>query len=56
MKDLSIIQEYTICAVNEKGKFPALSTEKAVCFVTAGILELRLEKCRTAKLQRLDLD
>lgn len=45
MKDLSIIQEYTILAVNKKGKIPALCTEKAVCFVAAGILELRLEKC-----------
>ncbi|MCI9456758.1 MAG: GPP34 family phosphoprotein [Oscillospiraceae bacterium] len=55
MKDLSIIQEYTICAVNEKGKFPALSTEKAVCFVTAGILELRLEKCISIDGKKLDI-
>ena len=55
MKDLSIIQEYTICAVNEKGKFPALSTEKAVCFVAAGILELRLEKCISIDGKKLDI-
>ena len=55
MKDLSIIQEYTICAVNEKGKFPALSTEKAVCFVAAGILELRLEKCISIGGKKLDI-
>lgn len=55
MKDLSIIQEYTICAVNEKGKIPALSVEKAVCFVAAGILELRLEKCISIDGKKLDI-
>lgn len=45
MKDLSIIQEYVICSVNEKGKIPGFSVEKRVCFVAAGILELQLENC-----------
>ena len=55
MKDLSIIQEYTICAVNKNGKFPAFSVEKAVCFVAAGILELRLEKCISIDGKKLDI-
>lgn len=45
MKDLTITQEYLICAVNEKGKISGFSTEKLVCFVAAGLLELQLEKC-----------
>lgn len=45
MKDLSIIQEYMVCSVDEKGKIPGYSTEKMVCFVAAGILELQSEGC-----------
>lgn len=45
MKDLSIIQEYFICIVNEKGKISGFSIEKPVCFVAAGLLELQIEKC-----------
>lgn len=43
MKDLSILQEYLICAVNEKGKISGFSTEKLVCFVAGGLLELKQE-------------
>lgn len=45
MKDLSIVQEYLICVVNEKGKISGFNIEKLVCFVAAGLLELQLEKC-----------
>lgn len=45
MKDLSIIQEYMVCSVNEKGKIPGYSTERMVCFIAAGILELQSEGC-----------
>ena len=45
MKDLSIIQKYLLCAVNEKGTLSDLSTEKQVCFVAAGLLELQLGGC-----------
>ena len=45
MKDLSIIQKYLLCAVNEKGILSSLGTEKPVCFVAAGLLELQLEGC-----------
>ena len=45
MKDLSLVQEYMICAVNEKGGIPSFSTEKLVCLVAAGLLDLRLAGC-----------
>ncbi len=45
MKDLSLVQEYMLCAVNEKGKISGLQTERLVCFVAAGILDLQLEGC-----------
>ncbi len=37
MQDLSITQEYYICAVNEKGPHFDFSTERLVCFVAAGL-------------------
>lgn len=45
MQDLSITQEYYICAVNEKGRISDFSTERLVCFVAAGLLDLQLEDC-----------
>lgn len=44
MKDLTITQEYMICALNEKGKMSELfGVEKIVCFVATGLLEMKLE-------------
>lgn len=45
MKDLAITQEYLICAVNSKGKISGFSTEKLVCLIASGLLELQLENC-----------
>lgn len=45
MRDLSLTQEYMICAVNEKGAISGFSTEKLVCLVAAGLLDLRLAGC-----------
>ena len=46
MKDLTITQEYMICALNEKGKMSEmLGVEKIVCFVASGLLEMKLEGC-----------
>ena len=42
MRDLSITQEYLICAVNEKGKISGFSTERLVCLVAAGLLDMEL--------------
>ena len=45
MKDLTISQEYFICAVNRKGQISGFSTERIVCLVAAGLLEMQLENC-----------
>lgn len=43
MTDLSVVQEYMLCAVNDKGVISAMDTDKQVCLVAAGLLELQLE-------------
>lgn len=45
MKDLSITQQYFICAVNRKGTLSEFHTEKLVCFIAAGLLEMQLDAC-----------
>lgn len=45
MKNMSLIQEYMLCAVNEKGRFSGLDTEKSVCFIAAGLLDLEMAGC-----------
>lgn len=40
MKDLSITQEYLLCALNKKGKIPAFGNEIQTCFVAGALLEL----------------
>lgn len=47
MTDLTLLQQYYICAVNEKGKISGFSTEKQVGLVAAGLLELQLAGCIT---------
>lgn len=45
MKDLTITQEYMICAVNEKGILPSYKNEAVACFIASGILEMQMENC-----------
>ena len=45
MKDLSITQEYMLCAMNEKGKISGFDTNKLVCMVASGLLELQMADC-----------
>lgn len=45
MKDLSITQEYLICAVNSKGKISGFGSENLICLIASGLLELQLEGC-----------
>lgn len=40
MKDLSITQEYLLCAMNNKGGFPLIGKEQPVCFVAGALWEL----------------
>lgn len=46
MRDLSIVQKYMVCTVNEKGVFPFASVEERILgLVAAGLLELEMEGC-----------
>ncbi len=45
MMDLSITQQYLICAVNEKGILSDFRMERKICFIAAGLLDLKLENC-----------
>ena len=47
MKDMTLTQEYLVCAVNEKGKIGSMNIEKVVCLLAAGLLELQLAECIT---------
>ena len=40
MKRESLVFEYLLCALNDKGRLPAISTEKEVCFFAANLIEL----------------
>ena len=55
MKDLSIIQKYLLCAVSEKGTLSDVSTEKQVCFVAAGLLELQLAGCLSLEGKKAEI-
>ena len=45
MKDLSLTQEYFICAVNGKGKLSGFNVDRLVCLLASGLLELQLSGC-----------
>ena len=45
MKDLSLTQEYFICAVNDKGKLSSFNVDRLVCLLASGMLELQLSGC-----------
>ena len=46
MKDLSIVQKYMVCTVNDKGVFPFASVEERILGLVAGaLLELQMEGC-----------
>ena len=45
MKELSVMQQYVVCAVNDKGKISTFDQNKMVCLIVAGLLELELDGC-----------
>ena len=53
MRDLSITQEYLICAMGEKGKISGFDVEKLVCVVASGLLELKMEDCIKLEKKRV---
>lgn len=44
MKDLSLTQQYLLCALKKDGKLPAFGVEKTVCLSAAGVLELLMDQ------------
>ena len=56
MKDLSILQKYMVCTVNEKGVFPFASVEERILgLVAAGLLELEMEGCITIRGRKISV-
>ena len=56
MKDLSILQKYMVCTVNEKGVFPFVSVEERILgLVAAGLLELEMEGCITIRGRKISV-
>ena len=45
MRDLTVIQEYMICALNGKGKISGFNVERVICFIASGLLEMKMENC-----------
>lgn len=45
MQDLSITQEYMLCAMNEKGKISGFNVERLICMVASGLLEMQMDQC-----------
>lgn len=45
MRDLSVTQEYLICAMGGKGKISGFDVKKLVCMVASALLELKMEDC-----------
>ena len=56
MKDLSIAQEYLLCSLNEKGKFPIFGREQPVGFVAAALLDLLENKFVHIQDKKIILD
>lgn len=44
MKELSLTQQYLLCALKKDGKLPAFGVEKTVCLSAAGVLELLMDQ------------
>ncbi len=40
MEDLSIAQEFLLCAVNDKGRLPVMGAQAGVCTLAGGMIEL----------------
>ncbi|WP_343208607.1 GOLPH3/VPS74 family protein [Anaerolentibacter hominis] len=49
----SITERYMLCALNDKGKIPALSSEIPVCIVAGAVMDLALAGCVAVDNKRL---
>lgn len=54
MENLSVMQQYTICAVNDKGKISTFDQNKMICLIAAGLLELELDGCITIAEKKIE--
>jgi hypothetical protein len=45
MKDLSITQEYMLCALSEKGRLPWIGREVSACLLAGAMIELLVAGC-----------
>lgn len=55
MRDLSISQEYYLCAVNEKGAISSFAAEKLVCLVPSALLDMKLADCIEIENKRVQV-
>lgn len=55
MRDLSISQEYYLCAVNEKGSISSFAAEKLVCLVASALLDMKLADCIEIENKRVQV-
>ena len=45
MNDLTLVQQYLLCAVSDGGKLTSLHSERMICFLAGGLLTLELAGC-----------
>ena len=43
MKDMTLIEQYMVCAADEKGRISSFNRERQVCLVAAGLLQMQME-------------
>lgn len=53
--ELSVTQQYMICAMNEKGKISGFNKEKIVCMIASGMLELQMDGCIELEHKRVKI-
>ncbi len=55
MDTLTLTQEYYLCSIGDKGRYPALDMERGICLVAAGMLELMLGKAVALEGEKLSV-
>ena len=47
MMELSVMEQYAVLAVNDKGKISSFDQKKMICLIAAALLELQMDGCIT---------
>lgn len=55
MQELSITQKFMLCVMNDKGRISGLDTDKFVCLVASGLLELYYENFITLEKKKVQV-